>query len=202
MPPGSRTASPPESPLLWSRSKRGQLEHASATAQVRTRVKAVAAANRLFAAIAVSGRVGPGLRRSGVMSATLGAAPVRSWAASSARVVSRRWYSASIAQFPRSGSASRAGLTRAAVRRLDPSCHPTVRRYRPPGASRRIRQSTANPFCGGPAWVDRPMPRVQLTLPATSARGHPPVTNRLEDARGVMAPSWQIHRVIGGGELR
>jgi hypothetical protein len=52
-----------------------------------------------------------------------------------AKVVSWRWCSASITQCPRSGSASRAGPARAAVRRLDPSGHPTVRRYRPPGAS-------------------------------------------------------------------
>jgi hypothetical protein len=115
---------------------------------------------------------------------TLGAAPVRSWVASSAKVVSRRWCSASIAQCPRSGSASRAGLARTAVRRLDRPVIPRSGDTGRPGQAGRIRQSTANPFCGGPTWVDRPMPRVQLTLPATSAQVHPPVTDRLEDARG------------------
>ena len=40
---------------------------------------------------------------------TLGPLPVRTWEASSAKVVSRRWCSASIAQCPRMRSASRAG---------------------------------------------------------------------------------------------
>jgi hypothetical protein len=41
---------------------------------------------------------------------TLGPAPLRTFKASSAKVVSRRWCSASIVQCPRSRSASRAGL--------------------------------------------------------------------------------------------
>ena len=47
---------------------------------------------------------------------TLGAAPVRTWEASSAKVVSRTWCSASIAQCPRMRSASRAGPAWAWVR--------------------------------------------------------------------------------------
>jgi hypothetical protein len=41
---------------------------------------------------------------------TWGPAPVRTWEASSQKVTSRRWCSASIAQCPRSRSARRAGM--------------------------------------------------------------------------------------------
>jgi hypothetical protein len=46
----------------------------------------------------------------------LGALPVRTWEASSAKVVSRRWCNASMPQWPRIQSARRAGRAWAAVR--------------------------------------------------------------------------------------
>jgi hypothetical protein len=56
---------------------------------------------------------GKGLRR---LAMAQGAVPVRTWQASSAKVVSRRWCSASMPQCPRIQSARRAGLAWAAVR--------------------------------------------------------------------------------------
>jgi hypothetical protein len=80
---------------------------------------------------------GQGLRR---LAMALGAVPVRTWEASSAKVVSRRWCSASMPQCPWIQSARRAGEAWAAVR-LVMADTATVRQRRwCRGRTRRVRR--------------------------------------------------------------